>query len=157
MVLVHTVIVHLERTLLNRSHISEPKGLEKSCRISRRTKECRTFGNRRVQWEIAVPNFGRNGSNPYSALTLIGMRQGTLSAEFLPKISKLCTSIRLIWHPDKLIESYKKRSYVVLEMSIFLALRAHPNRVNPIFIGTGWNQPIYEIWVLRDNSCCEKV
>ena len=56
-------------------------------------------------------------------LTLIGMRQGTfhppsfldqtLSAEFLPKISKLfwkwkLTSIGLIWHPDKLIESYKK-------------------------------------------------
>ena len=59
-----------------------------------------------------------------SCLTLIGMRQGTfhplsfldqtLSAEFLPKISKLfwrwkLTSIAgLIWHPDKLIESYKK-------------------------------------------------
>ena len=55
--------------------------------------------------------------------TLTGIRQGTfhplyfldqtLSAEFLPKISKLSwrwklTSIGLIWHPDKLIESYKK-------------------------------------------------
>ena len=56
-------------------------------------------------------------------LTLIGMRRGTfhplsildqtLSAEFLPKISKLfwrwkLTSIGLIWHPAKLIESYIK-------------------------------------------------
>ena len=80
-----TVIVHLERTLLNRSHISEPKGLEKSCRISRRTKECRTVGNRRAQWAIAAPDFGRNGSNAYS--------------------------------------------------------------INPISIGAGWNQPIYEYHV----------
>ena len=56
-------------------------------------------------------------------LTLIGMRGDTfislsfldqiLSAEFLSKISKLfwrwkLTSIGLIWHPAKLIESYKK-------------------------------------------------
>ena len=56
-------------------------------------------------------------------LTLIGMREGTfqplsfldqiLSAEFISKISKLfwkwkLTLIGLIWHPAKLIESYKK-------------------------------------------------
>ena len=56
-------------------------------------------------------------------LTLIGMRGDTfislifldqiLSAEFLSKVSKLFwrwnfTSIGLIWHPAKLIESYKK-------------------------------------------------
>ena len=56
-------------------------------------------------------------------MTQFGMRKGTfyplsfldqtLSAEFLPKKSKLfwrwkLTSIGLIWHPDRLINSYKK-------------------------------------------------
>jgi len=78
----------------------------------------------------------------FLSLTLIGMREDTfhslsflnqiLSAEFLSKISKLfcrwkLTSIGLIWHPTKLIESYKKCPYVALKMSIFLAFIAHAN------------------------------
>ena len=58
-----------------------------------------------------------------TSLTLIGMMGDTfisfwfldqiLSAELLSKISKLfwrwkLTSVELIWHPAKLIESYKK-------------------------------------------------
>ena len=77
-----------------------------------------------------------------SRLTLIGMRKGTfipfsfldwiLSAEFLSKTSKLfwrwkLTSIWLIWHPAKLIESYEKCSNLALKMSIFLDIIAHAN------------------------------
>ena len=100
MVLVHTVSVQSERTLFNRSHISEPKGLEKSCRISRRTKSAGPSETEGCNGKLA-----EMAATP-TPLTLIGMRQGTflplsfldqtLSAEFLPKISKLCTSIGLI-------------------------------------------------------------
>ena len=77
-----------------------------------------------------------------TSLTLIGMMGDTfisfwfldqiLSAELLSKISKLfwrwkLTSIGLIWHPAKLIESYKKRPKVELKMSIFLAFIARAN------------------------------
>ena len=59
----------------------------------------------------------------YLLLTLIGMRQGTFHPlSFLDQTLKIfgknladnlfwkwkLTSIGLIWHPDKLIESYKK-------------------------------------------------
>ena len=54
-----------------------------------------------------------------------------LSADFLSKISKLfwrwkLTKIGLIWHPAKLIKSYKKFP-VALKISIFFALIAHAN------------------------------
>ena len=104
MVLVHTVIVHLERTLLNRSHISEPKGLEKSCRISRRTKSA---GPSETE--------GCNGKSPFQILaemaatptpfTLIGMRQGTfhplsfldqdVSTDFLSQILNKKLEVRI--------------------------------------------------------------
>ena len=105
MVLVNTVSVHLERTLFNRSHISEPKGLEKSCRISRRTKSAGPSETEGCNGKSPFQILAEMAATP-TPLTLIGMRQGTflplsfldqtLSAEFLPKISKLCTSIGLI-------------------------------------------------------------
>ena len=41
----------------------------------------------------------------------------------------------LIWHPAKLIESYKKCAYVVLLMSILLAFMAHANEGQRVCIG----------------------
>ena len=70
----------------------------------------------------------------HSSLILIGMRGDTfislyfldqiLSAEFLSTIPKLFFGGEN-WHPAKLIESYKKYSYMAVKMSIFLAFIAH--------------------------------
>ena len=81
-----------------------------------RRKVWKSGGPCDTNWRSFFPYLCQN-------LTLIGMRGDTfislsfldqiLSAEFLWKISKLfwmlkLTSIGLIWHPAKLIESHKK-------------------------------------------------
>ena len=88
----------------------------------------------------AQPFFSQFELTFSSFLTLIGMREYTFHPlsffgsdfdcwvkNFQPFWRWKLTSIGLVWHPARLIESYKTCSYVTLKMCIFLTLTAHAN------------------------------